>query len=252
VRRASVENEPWINGRSRRLVDEATCETAELQLWEHVIDGQREHELVMNGVFLMASYNRNSSEELVRTLLERLNGKRNVSVLIGGLGMGFSAREACRDANVARVDIVEISPVIVAWNRGTLVEHNGRCLADKRVNVIVEDLYSFVSRTGETYDVIAMDIDNGPALLVREENQRVYSPGFFTRVKAILARGGAFAVWSCSKDAGLEEAGRQVFPICEMETVLEQHNERRFTYFLYIYWNTEDCKWKGCGYQRRK
>jgi len=73
VRRASVENEPWINGRSRRLVDEATCETAELQLWEHVIDGQREHELVMNGVFLMASYNRNSRSSSTTAAAWRTN-----------------------------------------------------------------------------------------------------------------------------------------------------------------------------------
>lgn len=219
----------------RRLLVQTDCSGAELQLWEHIVEGKREHELVMNGVFLMASYNRLSSQALIRTALERVGAREDVQVLIGGLGMGFSAGEACRRPNVSRIDVVEISPMIVAWNQEFFREHNQNCLDDERVRVIVCDFHDYVCESNETYDVVCMDIDNGPALLVREQNRRVYEAGFFARVKTLLRPCGVFLVWSCSEDKALEDAGRAVFSTCEVETVTERHNGKDVPYFLYVW-----------------
>jgi len=222
---------------TRTLIEDTDCEGARLQLWEHVVQGKREHELVMNGVFLMASYNRESSEALIHAAMKRLGDRGGVRVLIGGLGMGFTASEACREPSIARIDIVELSPTILAWNRQYFEEHNQHCLDEERVRVIVDDFHDYVSQTKDTYDAILMDIDNGPALLVREPNRRVYTSGFFERVRNALTPGGVFVVWSCSEEDLLEQAGRQVFPGCDVETIVENRDGRDCRYFLYVLHN---------------
>ncbi len=220
---------------SRTLVAQRDSGGSRLQLFEHVVEGKRELEVVMNGVFIMASYNRVSSEMLTRTALERMRNREDVRVLIGGFGMGFCAGEACRYANVSRVDIVELEPTILAWNRRFFHERNQDCLSDERVHVIVDDFHDYVCKTDNTYDAVAMDIDNGPALLVREGNRRVYSAGFFARVKAHLRPSGIFVIWSCSQEPVLEEAGLEVFSAREVETVVEHYAGREVPYFLYLW-----------------
>ena len=221
----------------RALVAEVRNGNTELQLWERTVEGKREHELVMNGVFLMASYNHLSSEMLVRTPLERLRTRRDLRVLIGGLGMGFSTGEACRFPNVARIDVVEIEPTILEWNRTFLRNRNEAWLDDERVHIVLGDYHDFVLDTAATYDVIAADIDNGPTLLVRDANRRVYTPGFFARVKALLNPGGYFAVWSCQLETALESIGTRVFGACVIQTVVEHHDGRDTPYFLYLWEN---------------
>lgn len=218
----------------RRLLEEKKSGSSELQLWENFIDGKKEFELVINGVFIMATYNGFSSQLLVRNGLEKLIDGRPAKILIGGLGMGYSVKEACLHPNLCRVDVVELEPTVVEWNRKNLLDINEHCLDDPRVCVKIGDFFDYVMHTADQYDLIAMDIDNGPMMLVKESNQRVYGKDFFNRVKDVIKPGGVFAVWSCNHEPGLTNLGNQVFPSCTMETVFEEHNNRRVPYFLYF------------------
>lgn len=87
----------------RLLIEEQRNEETELQLWENWLNGKREWEVVVNGVFIMSTYNSLSSEILVRSGLARIAAPSPWQVLIGGLGMGFSVQEACQNVLVQQV-----------------------------------------------------------------------------------------------------------------------------------------------------
>lgn len=222
-----------INTQRKLIADEIDGQH-HLQLWQHLIAGQLEWELVVNGVFIMATYNRLSSEILIRGGLARLSAPAPWSVLIGGLGMGFSAREACLEPRVGRVEVVEIEKAVIAWNRQHLAEVNGGCLLDPRLRVHQGDFFARVTETADRYHLVAMDIDNGPMMLAREGNSRVYGADFFRLVRDRLLPGGIFAVWSCNPAPELLALGREVFLSAGEEIVYEDHAGRQVPYYIYF------------------
>lgn len=219
---------------NRRLITQQIDRGAQLQLWEHFIDGQIEFEMIINGVFIMASYNHLSSELLVRNPMKYFNNHSNVNILVGGLGMGFTVKEACSFGEVGEIDVVEIQPAIVNWNREYLNEFNGSCLNDSRVNIVIDDFHNYVTKTDKCYDIISMDIDNGPMMLVKMENKRVYNLDFFRRMKEIMKPQGIFVIWSCNSEPELLEQIGLVFDCCYVEEVMEEHHHQTISYFLYF------------------
>lgn len=210
----------------RKLIDEQNDRGARLQLWQNIIDGQRELELIIDGVFIMASYNHLSSELLIRNTMKHFQSQNDIDILVGGLGMGFTVKEACTYPGIKKIDVVEIQPVIVKWNQEHLYNYNGGCLDDNRVEIIIDDFYDYVTGTDKCYDIISMDIDNGPMMLVKADNERVYNLDFFERIKGIVKPGGIFVIWSCNEEPGLLEQTRQVFNDCYMEEVIDNLHDR--------------------------
>ncbi len=205
-----------------------------LQLWERRLGRQKEYEMVINGVFIMATYNRLSSELLIRNALRRFPAQEGLQVLIGGLGMGFTVREACRHPGIGLVDVVELEATVIEWNRSYFTEFNHNCLSDPRVCVLQEDFYDYVANTVKEYDIIGMDIDNGPMMLVSEGNRRVYDVMFFRRTHGILKPGGVFAVWSCNPAPALLSGLAGVFADAWLEVVNEEHQGESVPYYLYF------------------
>ncbi|MDD4754166.1 MAG: hypothetical protein PHT78_13155, partial [Desulfitobacteriaceae bacterium] len=90
------------------------------------------------------------------------------------------------------------------------------------------------------YHIICMDIDNGPMMLAKESNHRVYRKSFFQRINDILKPGGVFGVWSCNPDQNLIREGESIFSRCTLETVWEEHQGRQVPYYLYYYRKGEE------------
>lgn len=203
-----------------------------LQLWEHIIKGKKEYELVINGVFIMASYNGYSSELLIRNAIHKLE-QSDISVLVGGLGMGYTVKEACKYPKIKSIDVVEIVTDVILWNKEFLLDCNEGCLSDPRVKIIQNDFYDYVIGTNKRYDLICMDIDNGPSLIVNEGNNRAYGVDFFNRVKQIMNVSGMFVIWSCSFEEILLERMKKVFTQYWSEEVFEEYNGHNIPYYLY-------------------
>jgi len=206
----------------------------ELLLRESCINGRTECELIINGIFIMATYNHLSSELLVRNSLTYSDKQENLFVLIGGLGMGFSVREACLLKGIQKIDVVEKQSSIIEWNGHFLSSYNGSCLQDRRVDIIRDDFYDYIMRTDQKYDLITMDIDNGPMMLVESKNLRVYKTDFFEHIKTCLSPGGVFAIWSCNKDQALSDGLSNVFNHCTFEEATEEHSGQMVPYYLYF------------------
>ena len=85
-----------------------------------------------------------------------------------------------------------------------------------------------------TYDLICMDIDNGPGLLVKEANQRVYQPSFFKCIRKRMKPHGIFSIWAYDKDEHLVGRIKEIFPNCSVEEVVEENQHRAMSYYIYL------------------
>jgi hypothetical protein len=137
-------------------------------------------------------------------------------ILIGGLGLGFTLRRVLELAEPdAEITVLELIPAVVEWNRTHLAKLNGGCLADPRVTVKIENVRNAIGcASPDSYDAVMLDVDNGPAAMVSEDNKRLYSEQGLNRLHKMLPRGGRLAVWSASIDvrfaARMERAGFEV------------------------------------------
>ena len=120
-------------------VARAESERGELVLRQRTEpDGSTTLELRANGVFVMDTRETSSERALAREALARHEAPG--SVLVGGLGLGFTLAEVLADPRVRRVVVAEIEPALVGWLRDGTVPHGPALLADPRVEVRVADV----------------------------------------------------------------------------------------------------------------
>lgn len=150
-------------------------------------------EIVSNGTFLMDTSDGRSERLLVRASLEAVAGP--ATVLIGGLGIGFSLAEAVASVRVTSVTVVEIEPSVVAWHGSYLARFSGDAIGDPRVRVEVADVIDHIS-SSTSYDIICLDVDNGPDWTVTQSNRRLYDRQGLELLASRLRPGGALAIWS--------------------------------------------------------
>lgn len=154
-----------------------------------------------DGFELMNSRQHASEDALARLACGRLTGRSRMSVLIGGLGMGFTLAAALKKLGAdSRVAVAELVPAVVRWNRGPLGGLAGNPLSDERVMVHETDIAGILKSAAAVYDAILFDVDNGPNGLTRRENDWLYGPEGLTAAYRALRSGGVLAVWSAAPD----------------------------------------------------
>lgn len=157
----------------------------------------------VGGRVLMSSRMHDSEEALAEHALERADDPG--SVLVGGLGLGFTLRAVLdRVAADAVVTVAELVPELVDWNRAHLTELHDHALDDPRCEVVVGDVFETIKRSSGAFDVILLDVDNGPVALSQAENQRLYSEHGVRACYAALAPYGVLAVWSAGPSPPFE------------------------------------------------
>ena len=150
---------------------------------------------------LMSSAAHGSEEALAELACGRIAGRPAARVLVGGLGMGFTLAAALRHLGPdARVEVAELVPAVVEWNRGPLAHLAGRPLEDARVSVRVGDVADFIHGARGTFDAILLDVDNGPDGLTVATNDRLYSAAGLAAARSALRAGGLLGVWSVQPD----------------------------------------------------
>ncbi|MFF8608485.1 spermidine synthase [Streptomyces sp. NPDC015346] len=180
---------------------------------EVVLRRRAEHfEIIANGTFLMDTSDGRSERLLIDAAMDALPPERadgGPSVLIGGLGVGFSLAHAAADPRWSRIAVVEREEAIIDWHRGgPLAAISGRALADPRCVILHTDLVEYVRTSPDTYDALCLDIDNGPDWTVTEDNQGLYSAEGLAACAARLNPGGILAVWSARPSPDFEESLR--------------------------------------------
>jgi spermidine synthase len=179
------------------------------------------------GRALMSSRQHGSEEALAAIALGRLpKGRRDPpgqrrgdrggpTVLVGGLGLGFTLRAALdRLPEDARVVVAELVPALVEWNRGPLAPLAGRPLDDRRTRLQQGDVLARIAEAKGAFDAILLDVDNGPSAVAHAANDRLYGDKGVRACRDALRAGGVLGVWSAGPDeryrARLEKAGLDV------------------------------------------
>ena len=158
--------------------------------------------LKYNGVELMSTALTFSEEMLAQVgCAALLSGKRgrpkHPRILIGGLGLGFTLKRTLElVGSHATVEVAELMPPLIEWNRTFLVEHNGPLLEDPRTKITQGDLFDTInSKAKGSYDALLLDIDNSPDDLITAGNSRLYTQRFLGKIGEILKPKGCVAYW---------------------------------------------------------
>jgi spermidine synthase len=151
---------------------------------------------------LMNSRLGGSEAALATMACERIRARQRPEILIGGLGMGFTLRAALAVlASEARIIVAELVPAVSAWARGPMAEIFGDSLADPRVRVREADVAQLIGEASSAFDAILLDVDNGPAALMRAANDGLYDLAGLSAARAALRPAGVLAVWSSGPDS---------------------------------------------------
>ena len=155
---------------------------------------------------LMNSRVHGSEIALAEMTCRRILAAAPPSVLIGGLGMGFTlAATLASDGNDAEVVVAELVPEVVDWNRELIGEPAGHPLNDPRANMFIGDVAKLLQESTDRFDAVMMDVDNGPEALIRRANDWLYSPAGLEVTRRALKPNGILAVWSASPDKRFTE-----------------------------------------------
>ncbi len=169
---------------------------------------QRSGELVIfaNGKPLMSSRMHGSEEALATLACAQARLLDAPSVLVGGLGMGFTLRATLDTLPPsATVIVAELLPAVVDWNRGVLGPLAGEPLRDRRVSVALGDVSETLRAHRHAFDVVLLDVDNGPAAFTSPANGALYGDRGLALIHRALKPGGVLAVWSAWEDRKFEQ-----------------------------------------------
>lgn len=156
------------------------------------------------GRVLMSSRQHGSEEALAALALDRVTRPR--TVLVGGLGLGFTIRAALdRLPEDARLVVAELVPALAAWNRAHVGHLAGHPLDDPRVRLQHGDVLARIAEAKGAYDAILLDVDNGPSALAQPANDRLYGSKGIRACRDALRAGGVLAVWSAGPDERYRE-----------------------------------------------
>ena len=180
-------------------------------------------EVTLDHEFLMSSLYTDSEQALARIAGE-MHGGSDLRVLVGGLGLGYTAQAALSSAQVARVEVVELLPQVIGWVEQGLVplaaELRSEIENTKRLTISHDDAYGRL--TGEPaapLDLILIDIDHSPADRLGAESQPFYTTTGLQAARRHLAPGGVLGVWSYAESSPFADALHEVFADVRVEPI---------------------------------
>ena len=192
--------------------------------------GDREvYEVVLGDAFLMSSLQTEVEKALSTLGLAEFEGPEPLSVVVGGLGLGYTAVEALEDERVASLLVVEAMDAVIHWHRRGLVPLGERLCGDARCRLVHGDFFALaanpelgfdLSREARRFDAVLLDIDHAPDNWLHPSHARFYQPAGLRRLAAHLKPDGVFAMWSdAAPDATFLAALGEVFDEARAEVV---------------------------------
>lgn len=200
---------------SRRFEELAFAETpmGELALRRRVEPtlGVDVYEVKLGEEYLMSSLFTVAEEELARLGLALLpDAPGGLDVVVGGLGLGFTARTALADARVASLLVVDALPDVIDWHARGLLPGSEELTGDRRTRLVEGDFFAMAAADGfdpaapgRLFDAVLLDVDHTPDHTLHPSHGSFYTPEGLARMSRFLRPGGVFALWS--DDAPTEE-----------------------------------------------
>jgi len=198
------------------------------------VTGQCIYEVKMDEDFLMSSLFTVAEEAMADLALSRLAAMHQPprSVLVGGLGLGYTALAALRHRAVESLTVVELLQPVIDWHAERLLPCSQALWEDRRTTVVQADFFAAVAAGSEqaratfgaeldsSFDAVLLDIDHAPDHVLRESHQGFYSAEGLQRMCDLVRPGGIFALWSDRRpDPLFTERLAEVFSAVQTEVV---------------------------------
>jgi len=176
-------------------------------------------EVTLNHEFLMSSLYTDSEQTLASTAIQ-MHPADGLRVMVGGLGLGYTAHQALKSNRVAEVAVVELLPQVIEWQHAGLTPLATELNGDVRLALHQGDAYAQLEGPpGELFDVILVDVDHSPDERLSDAESTFYTVEGLTAARRHLAADGVLAVWSYAESSPFADALRQVFGSVRIEPV---------------------------------
>jgi len=168
-------------------------------------------ELLVDQDLLMSSLSTHSERALAQHAIA-MRARGELSVLVGGLGLGYTARAALDSDDVTRVEVIELLPELIAWLASGLIPLGDELGRDPRFSVRQGDVYeTLAAPPAGRYDVILIDVDHAPEEQLRDASASFYTEETLRKAREHLAPDGILGVWSYAESEAFAELLRRVF-----------------------------------------
>lgn len=192
------------------------------------LDGLEVFEVKLGEAFLMSSLFHDVEVALADLGLAALDAPA-LDVVVGGLGLGYTAVAALKHPAVRSLLVVEMLDAVIGWHKQGLVPLGPTLTGDARCRFVQGDFFAMAgapekgfdpAQPGRRFHAVLLDIDHSPHDLLHPRNASFYQPDGLRRLAAQLHPGGVFAMWSDDPpDQGFLENLDQVFVNAEPHVV---------------------------------
>lgn len=165
--------------------------------------GVEVHEVRLGEEYLMSNLFTEGEEELARLGLATLGPSARIDVVVGGLGLGFTARAALADERVASLLVVDALPDVIDWHVRGLLPGSEELTGDPRVRLVEGDFFAMSAGDGydpdvpgRRFDAVLLDVDHTPDHRLHPSHGGFYTVDGLARMARFLRPGGVFALWS--------------------------------------------------------
>lgn len=200
-----------------------------IRLWRRLEPSRQVdvYEVKLGDEFLMSSLFTVAEEALAHLGLAELAGT-DLDVVVGGLGLGCTARAVLEDPRVRSLTVVEVLAEVIGWHERGLLPDAGALTGDPRARLVHGDFFALVGSgrgfdpevPGRRFHAVLVDIDHTPRNVLAPAHAAFYTPEGLDRLACHLQAGGVFGLWSDDPpDAGFESVLAQVFPQVDAHVV---------------------------------
>ncbi|MBQ1041198.1 MULTISPECIES: spermidine synthase [unclassified Micromonospora] len=181
--------------------------------------GSEVYEVKLDDEYLMSSAFPVAEIELARLGLAPLTGTE-LDVVVGGLGLGYTARTALEDPRVRSLLVVEAIEDVIDWHRRDLLPFAAGLAADPRTRFVRADFFAAVAdggfdpdEPGRRFHAVLLDVDHSPRQVLHPSHAAFYTVDGLRRLAALLHPQGVFALWSNDPpDQAFQRTLTEVFP----------------------------------------
>jgi spermidine synthase len=159
------------------------------------------YEVLLGNGYLMSSLFHDVEEALADLGLAAVTGEK-LDVVVGGLGLGYTAVAALKDERVAELLVVDVMAPVIEWHEKGMVPLGKTLTSDPRCRLVLGDFFALAAagfdpdQPGRKFHAVLLDIDHSPQNLLHARNAAFYSAEGLRRLAAQLHPGGVFALWS--------------------------------------------------------
>jgi len=155
------------------------------------------YEVQLNEEFLMSSLFTVSETELAHLGIAA-HDQEELDVMVGGLGLGYTAKAALANPRTRRVTVVDAIAPVIEWHRRDLLPDTLGLASDDRCELVHDDFFALVAegRSERSYDVALVDIDHTPGHVLNSAHSPFYSTDGLRDLRSLLRPAGVFALWS--------------------------------------------------------